>query len=150
MADTNNDKTFSLSAKPIYQPILIYRLIPKLYRSYTDVVSINFLARYTFFSIEKIQNDFENTYSKLTFVHDETYWQKYIYKIVELTEPTNHMDCSFICRNIEKPNGKCDLFLMMVIKSLFILEQRFIPIIYNLHTISLGKCMLYRKIRLVQ
>ena len=115
-ADT--DETFSLSAKPIYQPILIYRLIPKLYRSYTDVVSINFLARYTFFSIEKIQNDFENTYSKLTFVHDESYWEKHIYMILELTEPTNHIDCSFLCRNIEKSNGECDLFLMEVMSTL--------------------------------
>ena len=96
-----------------------------------------------FFSIEKIQNDFENTYSKLTFVHDETYWQKHIYKVLELIEPTNHLDCSFICQNIEKSNGKCDLFLMKVISRLFILEQRFS--IYKLHTF-LGKYMLYRKI----
>ena len=96
-----------------------------------------------FFSIEKIQNDFENTYSKLTFVHDETYWQKHIYKVLELIEPTNHLDCSFICRNIDKSDGECDLFLMEVISRLFILEQRFS--IYKLHTF-LGKCMLYRKI----
>ena len=33
--NTNTDKTFPISAKPIYWPITIYRPIPILYRSYT-------------------------------------------------------------------------------------------------------------------
>ena len=80
----------------------------------------NYLASSIFFSIEKIQNDLENTYSKLTSVLDESYWQKHIYMIITLTEPTNHIDCSFICRNIEKSNGECDLFLMEVMSILIL------------------------------
>ena len=84
------------------------------------------MAQAIFFSIEKIQNDTENTYSKLTFVRDESYWQKHIYKILELTEPTNHIDCSFICRNIEKSHGECDLFLMEVILILILCHYNII------------------------
>ena len=46
--DTENDKTFSLSVKPIYLPIPIYRPIPipKLYRSYPNAAIF-----YMFFSL---------------------------------------------------------------------------------------------------
>ena len=57
--------------------------------------------------------DLQNTYTKLTYVHDDSYWAKYIYLTKTLPEPANYLDCSFVCRNVEKPNG-CELFLMEV------------------------------------
>ena len=57
--------------------------------------------------------DLENTYLELTFVHDESHWEKFIYKSSTLPVPADFLDCSFICRNVEKSNG-CDLFVMEV------------------------------------
>ena len=57
--------------------------------------------------------DLQNTYTKLTYVHDDSYWAKHIYITKTLPEPADYLDCSFLCRNVEKPNG-CDLFLMEV------------------------------------
>ena len=44
----------------------------------------------------------------------ESYWKKYIHTSLELQEPTDYLDCSFVCRNVYNSNG-CDLFLMVVI-----------------------------------
>ena len=57
--------------------------------------------------------DLEETYSNLTLVQDETKWQEFIYKSSTLDEPADELDCSFVCRNVEKSNG-CDLFVMEV------------------------------------
>ena len=73
--------------------------------------------------------DLENTYYKLTYVKDELYWEKHIYKSMTLPEPADTLDCSFICRNVEKPNG-CDLFLMEVKAPLGTFKNGFIDIRY--------------------
>ena len=57
--------------------------------------------------------DLQNTYFQLTYVHDQEYWQKFIYKTESLESPANEIDCSFICRNVEK-NEPCDLFVFEV------------------------------------
>ena len=64
---------------------------------------------------EKLLQDLENTYSELTYIFDESYWGKHIYKTMTLPQPADFLDCSMMCRNVEKPNG-CDLFLMEVQK----------------------------------
>ena len=46
-------------------------------------------------------------------MHDQEYWQKFIYKTESLESPANEIDCSFICRNVEK-NEPCDLFVFEV------------------------------------
>ena len=71
-----------------------------------------------FFFIGKLVQDLEETYSNLTLVQDETKWQEFIYKSSTLDDPADVLDCSFVCRNVEKPNG-CDLFVMEVRKQLF-------------------------------
>ena len=43
----------------------------------------------------------------------ESYWKKYIYASLELPNPADYLDCSFVCRFVHKSNG-CDLFLMEV------------------------------------
>ena len=68
--------------------------------------------------------DLEETYSNITLVQDETIWQEFIYKSSLLEEPADALDCSFICRNVEKSNY-CDLFVMEVGKKRFFLEKFF-------------------------
>ena len=60
-----------------------------------------------------MKQDLEATYDELTYVSNNNEWQKHIYLTNELEKPADFLDCSFICRNVEKPNG-CDLFLMEV------------------------------------
>ena len=91
--------------------------------------------------------DLQNTYTKLTYVHDDSYWAKHIYLTKTLPEPADYLDCSFLCRNVEKPNG-CDLFLMevyskkrMLIALILILMLTFFPriryvILENLHILG--------------
>ena len=67
--------------------------------------------------------DLEETYSNITLVQDETIWQEFIYKSSLLEEPADALDCSFICRNVEKSNG-CDLFVMEVGKKRTISHDR--------------------------
>ena len=64
----------------------------------------------------------EATYDEITFVSNNNEWQKHIYLTDELEKPADFLDCSFICRNVEKPNG-CDLFLMEVKMIYFFLIQ---------------------------
>ena len=62
---------------------------------------------------DKMMQDLENTYLELTYVNDESYWKHFIYMSKTLPMPADFLDCSFICRNVEKDTG-CDLFLMEV------------------------------------
>ena len=66
--------------------------------------------------------DLEATYDEITYVSNNNEWQKHIYLTDELEKPADFLDCSFICRNVEKPNG-CDLFLMEVKIIYFFLIQ---------------------------
>ena len=91
--------------------------------------------------LEKMLQDLQNTYTKLTYVHDDSYWAKHIYLTKTLPEPADYLDCSFLCRNVEKPNG-CDLFLMEVY-SKNILANR---IDFNAYIFILGSDMLSWKI----
>ena len=38
-------------------------------------------------------------------------WEKYTYDSKEMGSKDNYLDCSFVCKNIEKENG-CDLFAL--------------------------------------
>ena len=62
---------------------------------------------------EELTEDWENTYEELTYIKDESHWQKYIYYKTELAKPADMLECSFMCRNVQKSNG-CDMFLMEV------------------------------------
>ena len=62
---------------------------------------------------EQMRVDLETTYSELNFIHDESYWQRHIYKTVYIDQPGDFLECSFYCRNVEKPLG-CDLFIFEV------------------------------------
>ena len=59
--------------------------------------------------------DLETTYSELNFIHDESYWQRHIYKTVYIDQPGDFLECSFYCRNVEKPVG-CDIFIFEVVQ----------------------------------
>ena len=59
--------------------------------------------------------DLENTYLQLTYIRDEDYWQKFIYKTEYLESPADQVDCSFICKNVEN-HMSCDLFVFEVCK----------------------------------
>ena len=71
------------------------------------------------FSLEKLKEDFQTTYSELTYIKDDSYWKNYIYSTSDLPYPADRLDCSFLCRNVEKPNG-CDLFLFEVSRKNFL------------------------------
>ena len=59
---------------------------------------------------EKLLENLEATYKRLTYVRDESYWAKHFYKAVDLPSPADRLDCSFMCRDVEKPNG-CEFFI---------------------------------------
>ena len=62
----------------------------------------------------------EETYLILTAIHDESYWQQFIYKTESLEWPANHVDCSFSCKHLES-NTPCDLFVFAVSPNLLLL-----------------------------
>ena len=62
----------------------------------------------TFFSA-KLKADFEATYNTIELVDSTIVWAKYIYDSKTMDNMYNALDCSFICKNVEK-NNACDLF----------------------------------------
>ena len=64
--------------------------------------------------LTKMKNDFQS-YLALTFVKDNTVWEKTVYKSEEMLEPMNILDCSLHCLHIEKSNG-CEFFAYEVSK----------------------------------
>ena len=58
-------------------------------------------------------SDLEETYFKLTYVQEESYWHEFIYHTETLEFPADQYDCSFICRNVER-DRPCDLFVFEV------------------------------------
>ena len=64
-------------------------------------------------SLDKMTNDWETTYTELNFIKDEANWKTHIFRKAELPQPADVLECSFLCKNVERQNG-CDLFLMEV------------------------------------
>ena len=60
---------------------------------------------------DKLVSDLENTYLELTYVKEEVYWEKFIYRSFDLDSPGDFLDCGFICRNVL---GVCSIFAMEV------------------------------------
>ena len=79
--------------------------------NYFSLPKLSLIKDYQF--TEELTEDWENTYKELTYIKDESHWQKYIYHKAELPKPADMLECSFMCRNVQKSNG-CDLFLMEV------------------------------------
>ena len=53
--------------------------------------------------------DFSSTYNTIRSVNSKIMWEKYIYDSKTMGNFDNHLDCSFLCKNVEKDNA-CDLF----------------------------------------
>ena len=62
---------------------------------------------------DKLIEDFENTYFPLTYVQDESQWKKFIFKTEPVEFPANELDCSFLCKNVQRWKP-CDLFVFEV------------------------------------
>ena len=82
------------------------------------IISLKYFKKYNWFISflfisAKLIEDLHNTYFQLTYVYNQDYWQKFIYKTDSLESPANELDCSFVCRNVEK-NEPCDLFIFEV------------------------------------
>ena len=58
-------------------------------------------------------NDWETTFTELNFIKDESHWKTHIFRKADLPQPADVLECSFLCKNVERQNG-CDLFLMEV------------------------------------
>ena len=63
----------------------------------------------SFFHIAKLKADFEATYNTVKLVDSEIVWEQYVYDNKAMETMYNELDCSFICKNVEKDNA-CDLF----------------------------------------
>ena len=82
------------------------------------------------------------TYLILTDVHDESYWQQFIYKTKSLEWPADHADCSFLCKNLES-NTPCDLFVFAVSPKLRLISTSHIFSEYMLsYFFQAGTCYL--------
>ena len=57
---------------------------------------------------------FEQTFYELTYIEEESYWKKYFYDAKVLPFPGDYVDCSFLCKYVEKSKG-CDVFKYEVI-----------------------------------
>ena len=53
--------------------------------------------------------DFQATYHAIDLIDNKSVWQKYIYQSKELEDIDTVLDCSFLCKNVERKNN-CDLF----------------------------------------
>ena len=62
---------------------------------------------------DKLINSLESTYLELTYVKEEVYWEKFIYKTFALPSPADFLDCSFICKNVHKEQD-CSIFVFEV------------------------------------
>ena len=58
-------------------------------------------------------NDWETTYTELNYIKDESHWRTHIFRKAELPQPADVLECSFLCKNVERQSG-CDFFLMEV------------------------------------
>ena len=57
----------------------------------------------------KMLAEFQSTYHAIDLIDNKSVWQKYIYQSKELEDIDTVLDCSFLCKNVEKKNN-CDLF----------------------------------------
>ena len=53
--------------------------------------------------------EFQSTYHAIDLIDNKSVWQKYIYQSKELEDIDTVLDCSFLCKNVERKNN-CDLF----------------------------------------
>ena len=59
--------------------------------------------------LAKLMADFLSTYNTIGPVNSKSMWEKYIYDSKTMGNFDNYLDCSFLCKNVEKDNA-CDLF----------------------------------------
>ena len=57
---------------------------------------------------------FDANYYELSYIEDESNWKTYFYAKKSLPHPGDFMDCSFICKSVERDNG-CEMFYFEVI-----------------------------------
>ena len=57
----------------------------------------------------KMLAEFQSTYHAIDLIDKKNVWQKYIYQSKELEDIDTVLDCSFLCKNVERKNN-CDLF----------------------------------------
>ena len=57
----------------------------------------------------KLKADFDATYHTIKMVDTQVIWSNYIYDNKAMENMYNYLDCSFLCKNVEKGNA-CDLF----------------------------------------
>ena len=65
---------------------------------------------------------FEQTFYELTYIEEESYWKKYFYDSKVLPFPGDYVDCSFLCKYVEKSNG-CDVFKYEVFSNKAIIKR---------------------------
>ena len=75
-------------------------------------------------------NDWETTYTELNYIKDESHWKTHIFRKADLSQPADVLECSFLCKNVERQNG-CDLFLMEVSFRYYSFKLRFVMIFYS-------------------
>ena len=59
--------------------------------------------------LAKLKADFDATYHTIKMVDTQVIWSNYIYDNKAMENMYNYLDCSFLCKNVEKGNA-CDLF----------------------------------------
>ena len=57
----------------------------------------------------KMLAEFQSTYHSIDWIDNKNVWQKHIYRSKELEDIDTVLDCSFLCKNVERKNN-CDLF----------------------------------------
>ena len=101
------------------------QLVHLLFEYFLSEVLLNLLVQYRiqqeFLPIfaEKVIQMFEDSYYELSYVEDESYWKKYFYESKKLPFPGDYVDCSFLCKYVEKTRG-CDVFKYEVIRNIIV------------------------------
>ena len=63
--------------------------------------------------LERVNEVFDANYYELSYIEDESNWKTYFYAKKSIPHPGDFMDCSFICKSVERDNG-CEIFYFEV------------------------------------
>ena len=56
--------------------------------------------------------EFQSTYNTINSIETQIVWQTHIYRTKELEDIDTVLDCSFLCKNVER-NNNCALFVFV-------------------------------------
>ena len=81
----------------------------KLYFFTTESCFVRFNLIWRLLILGKMLAEFKSTYNAIDSIETKIVWQTHIYRTNQLQDIDTVLDCSFLCKNVEKSNN-CELF----------------------------------------